>query len=138
MHVELPPAQLAFTFEADAYVINQPLPIDSALQYRSMPKLEGHRYRDVANPDDMRDLLPWNQASPTTALGPPAYQEPAYHDPTSPPYNRPPYQPPGYPSYSSRSYIIARLLIACHKPATSGCIASAAGIFGRTLGIHLA
>ncbi len=32
VHVELPPAQLAFTFEADAYAINQPLPIDSALQ----------------------------------------------------------------------------------------------------------
>ncbi len=52
--IKLPPAGLAFNFAVDSYTINQPVSDPMALW--SMPEINGHRYRDLANPADMQGI----------------------------------------------------------------------------------
>ena len=47
--VQLPPAGLAFNFEVGSNTINQPVTNPDLLW--SMPKLDGHQYLDLANPE---------------------------------------------------------------------------------------
>jgi hypothetical protein len=76
--ITLPLAQLAFSFEADRYVINEPYVSDDPRPRRNprelwnMPQLPGGQYRDLGDPQTLRDLvLPW-QATPEGPTSPPA------------------------------------------------------------------
>ncbi len=54
IQIKLPPAGLAFNFEVDSYTLNQPV-ADPELRW-AMPQLDGHQYRDLANPNDMQGI----------------------------------------------------------------------------------
>lgn len=54
INVTLPPAGQGFNFEVNNYTINEPVPDPDRLW--AMPRLEGHQYLDLANPQDMQGI----------------------------------------------------------------------------------
>ena len=84
--VNLPTTPLTFTFEADSYAVNQPLPDPMSLW--AMPDLSGsgYDYFDVANPYDMQRLLPESSQRPVAARhGATLHSTETAFDPYAPP-----------------------------------------------------
>jgi hypothetical protein len=61
--VNLPAAQIAFSFETDRYVINEPYVLDDPRPRRdprelwTMPQIPGHQPRDLADPQVLREFM---------------------------------------------------------------------------------
>jgi hypothetical protein len=95
--VNLPLARIAFSFEADRYVINEPYVLDDPRPRRNprelwtMPQVPGHQPRDLADPQVLREFM-----QPLSS----ANQGPLFHSSQQPqPYAQ--HVVPSYPAQPS-------------------------------------